>query len=87
MKDGSLRFKEPKTKAGRRTITIPAVTVQMLCDHRTDVWKRRLALGLGKAQDQPPPRTQLAQVTLSTYAHFFEQDDSSAALAIGRLLG
>jgi integrase len=144
LKDGSLRLKAPKTKAGRRTITIPAVTVQMLRDHRTAVWKRRLVLGLGKAPNDalvfeamdggPMSPSKISKawkrackalglpkvpfhvlrhthasaliaakedvvkisrrlghssptVTLSIYAHFFEQDDSSAALAIGRLLG
>jgi integrase len=144
LKDGSLRFKEPKTKSGRRTITIPPVTVQMLRDHRTAVWKRRLVLGLGKAPNDalvfeaidggPMSPSKMSKawkrackslglpvvpfhvlrhthasaliaakedivkisrrlghssptVTLSIYAHFFEQDDSSAALAIARVLG
>src|SRR5262245_55083533 len=30
----TLRFKPPKTKRGRRTITIPAATVQVLREHR-----------------------------------------------------
>jgi integrase len=43
-KDG-LRFKPPKTKRGKRTITLPPNAVVVLREHRR---KRRLAQGLGK---------------------------------------
>jgi integrase len=43
-----LRFKSPKTKSGRRTISIPATTVAMLGGHRRKLLELRLALGLGK---------------------------------------
>ena len=44
-----LRFKSPKTKHGRRTITIPPSIIAELRAHWTDQQERRLALGTGKA--------------------------------------
>jgi integrase len=43
-----LRFKCPKTKHGRRTITLPASAVDMLRDHRKAQLELRLQLGMGK---------------------------------------
>lgn len=43
-----LRFKTPKTRNGRRAITLPASAVESLRDHRRQHLERRLALGLGK---------------------------------------
>jgi integrase len=44
-----LRFKSPKTKHGRRTITLPASMVAELRVHWKEQLERRLALGAGKA--------------------------------------
>ena len=44
-----LVFKEPKTKAGRRTITIPPSIVAELRTHWRQQQELRLALGMGKA--------------------------------------
>jgi integrase len=44
-----LRFKSPKTKHGRRTISLPAAAVAELRKHRKTQQEQRLALGLGKA--------------------------------------
>jgi integrase len=44
-----LRFKSPKTKHGRRTITLPASAVAELREHLKQQQERRLALGAGKA--------------------------------------
>jgi integrase len=49
-KDG-LRFKAPKTKAGRRTISLPANTVTVLRQHKVRQLELRLQLGLGKLPD------------------------------------
>ena len=46
-----LRLKAPKTKHGRRTITIPAGAVAILREHRRTQLKMRLALGIGKFPD------------------------------------
>ena len=46
-----LRFKSPKTKHGRRSITLPASLVAELRAHWTAQQQQRLALGLGKAGD------------------------------------
>jgi integrase len=50
--DGGLHFKAPKSKAGRRTITLPAATAEMLRQRRGELLKQRLMLGLGKPDDQ-----------------------------------
>jgi integrase len=46
-----LRFKSPKTKHGRRTITLPASAITELRRHRAAQQEQRLALGLGKAPE------------------------------------
>ena len=46
-----LQFKSPKTKHGRRSITLPASLVAELRAHWTAQQQQRLALGLGKAPD------------------------------------
>jgi integrase len=48
-KAGGLRFKAPKTKHGRRTITLPPTVVAELRKLWSATQERRLALGLGKA--------------------------------------
>jgi integrase len=47
-KAGGLQFKSPKTKHGRRTITIPSSIVAELRAHLKDQQERRLALGAGR---------------------------------------
>ncbi|HYB05132.1 MAG TPA: site-specific integrase, partial [Methyloceanibacter sp.] len=47
---GAVRFKTPKTRAGRRTISIPESTVMMLAEHRRQQLEMRMRLGLGKPQ-------------------------------------
>jgi len=43
-----VRFKSPKTKAGRRDITLPALALKTLRDHRRERLEMRMRLGLGK---------------------------------------
>jgi integrase len=43
-----ITFKAPKTKAGRRVISLPAIVVETLRAHRQQQLEQRLALGLGK---------------------------------------
>jgi integrase len=50
-KGPELRFKGPKTKAGKRTISIPASTVALLREHRRKLLELRLALGLGRPNE------------------------------------
>jgi integrase len=50
-KGSSLRFKAPKTKAGRRTLSLPQSTVAVLRDLRVRQMELRLQLGLGKLPD------------------------------------
>lgn len=49
-KDG-LRFKAPKSKKSRRTITLPALTVAALRRHRASQGEERLALGISGGND------------------------------------
>jgi integrase len=35
-KDGGLRFKPPKTKAGRRPVSLPRIAVEALCSHQDE---------------------------------------------------
>lgn len=48
-KRGGLLFKAPKTRHGRRTITLPSSLVAALRSHWTAQQEQRLMLGLGKA--------------------------------------
>ena len=50
-KKHGLVFKAPKTKHGRRTITLPPSTVSELRNHWRAQQELRLALGLGRAND------------------------------------
>jgi integrase len=47
-----LRFKPPKSKAGVRDITLPAIVVETLQSHRKTLLERRLMLGQGKLTDE-----------------------------------
>jgi integrase len=47
-KRGGLIFKAPKTRHGKRAVTLPPSTVLLLRDHRRTQQELRLALGLGK---------------------------------------
>jgi len=50
-KIGGLRFKAPKTKHGRRSVSLAASVVAELRLHRKQQQEHRLRLGLGKATD------------------------------------
>lgn len=43
-----LRFKSPKTRTGRRAISLPGTAVTMLKQHRQEQLELRLKLGMGK---------------------------------------
>ena len=45
---GKVTFKAPKTKTSRRSIALPAVTVQALQEYRAAQAEQRLKLGLGR---------------------------------------
>jgi integrase len=51
---GSLRVKSPKTKNGRRSVTISPWLAAELRPHRARQDERRLALGMGRAPDESP---------------------------------
>jgi integrase len=43
-----IAFKAPKSKAGRRNITLPDIAIEALREHRRRLLETRLQLGLGK---------------------------------------
>jgi integrase len=43
-----IRFKAPKSKAGRRNVTLPAIAIEALREHRLQLLELRLQLGQGK---------------------------------------
>ena len=45
---GNLRFKSPKTKRGRRAISLPQSVIDMLSQYRKTQLELRLQLGMGK---------------------------------------
>src|SRR5262249_35034251 len=49
-----VRIKQPKTKHGRRTVSLPASLVEALRSHRREQQERRLAMGLGKLPEDSP---------------------------------
>ncbi|MCK5623472.1 MAG: site-specific integrase [Alphaproteobacteria bacterium] len=49
-----LRVKDPKTKAGRRTVSLPKVTVEAIRVHRRQQLELRLAVGAGQIPDDAP---------------------------------
>jgi integrase len=46
-----IRIKSPKTKAGRRDITLPDIAVEALSEHRRQLLETRMQLGIGKLPD------------------------------------
>ncbi|MBI2737562.1 MAG: hypothetical protein HYX38_13585 [Rhodospirillales bacterium] len=46
-----MSFKAPKTKAGRRDVTLPDIVVETLREHRRRQVEQRMALRLGKLPD------------------------------------
>jgi integrase len=50
-KRGGLVFRQPKTRHGRRTVTLAPATVAVLREHHKAQLEQRLFLGLGKAPD------------------------------------
>jgi integrase len=46
-----IRFKVPKTKAGRRDITLPDILIEALRDHRKGQLELRMQLGVGRLPD------------------------------------
>jgi integrase len=43
-----INFKEPKTRSGRRDVSLPAIVIEVLREHRRELLERRLRLGLGR---------------------------------------
>jgi integrase len=64
-KRGGILFKAPKTRHGRRSVTLPPSTVAVLREHWRTQQEQRLMLGLGKA---PPDGPVFASWDGSTYS-------------------
>jgi integrase len=50
-KGNRLRFKPPKSKSGRRSVSLPPFVIEVLRVHRKQQLEQRVALGLGKPAD------------------------------------
>jgi len=50
-RSGGVRFKEPKSKAGRRDVTIPDIVIDVLRRHRIAQLEQRAKLGAGRLSD------------------------------------
>ena len=76
-----LRFKEPKSAAGRRDIPLPNIVVDTLRDYRRRQFEQRLALGLGKLADDALLFSCLDGSPLSP--HGLSKEWAAAAASIG----
>ncbi len=47
-----VQVKTPKSKAGRRDVTLPDIVVDVLCEYRRNQLELRMRLGLGKLSDE-----------------------------------
>lgn len=72
-----IRFKPPKSKAGRRDVTMPDILVDVLREHRKAQLELRMKLGVGKLQDNDllftdiegaPPSPNAVSAAWSDYA-------------------
>lgn len=68
IKKHGIRFKLPKSKAGRRDITLPNILVDTLRDHRKAQLELGMKLGLGKQPDDALLFTDIAGAPLSPIA-------------------
>lgn len=78
-----LRFKKPKSKAGRRDITLPEIVIDTLRAHRRQQLEQRLAMGLGKPQEGDLVFPTLDGGPMSPRAVSGEWRDTAEAPAIG----
>jgi integrase len=71
-KECGLRVKTPKTKAGRRDVSLPEIVVDALRDHRREQLELRMALGVGKNARKRSGLPGAAQGRLSVAASVLE---------------
>ncbi len=77
-----LRLKAPKTKAGRRTITLPAVTVEALREHRRAQLEERLALGIGGRSEMAFTRYDGEQVNPRNFSKEYRRVAKAAGVDV-----
>jgi integrase len=72
-----INFKEPKTRAGLRDVSLPAIVIEMLREHRRELRETRLRLGLGRlgtddllfpSSDGGPAKTNTISVRWAQFA-------------------
>jgi integrase len=80
-RDG-LRVKAPKSKAGKREVTLPDIVVEALREHRRQQMELRLQLGLGKLPDDALLFSRLDGSPLSPNALSKEWAIAAAALGL-----
>jgi len=76
-----IRFKSPKTRAGRREITLPDILVNVLRDYRRAQLELRMKLGAGRLQDDDLLFTDIEGAPL--HPHHFGTRWAECALSIG----
>ena len=67
-KEHGIRFKVPKSKAGRRDITLPDILIEALREHRKAQLELRMKLGVGKLPDDALLFANIEGAPLSTTA-------------------
>ena len=77
-----IRFKAPKSKAGRRDITLPDILVGVLRDYRREQLESRLKLGAGKLQAEDLLFTDIEDGPLSAGAFSAARGDYAAKVGI-----
>ena len=65
---GGVGFKAPKTKAGRRDISLPDILVEALREYRREQLESRLQLGLGRLPDDALLFTRISMAARSSRA-------------------
>src|SRR5262245_43722975 len=81
-KQHGIRFKAPKSKAGRRDITLPDILVDALREHRKAQLELRMKLGMGKLPKDALLFADLEGAPLSRNAISSDWGDYAASLGI-----
>jgi integrase len=78
-----IRVKKPKTKAGRRTVSLPDIVVDALREHRRAQLEQRLLLGVGKPSPDDFVFPDAGDLKSSRSPRAFSAEWADLAAAIG----
>jgi integrase len=81
-KEHGIRFKTPKSKAGRRDVTLPDILVDCLRDHRKAQLELRMRLGIGKLPDDALLFTDLHGAPLSRISSSWRWSDFADSIGL-----